>query len=422
MWSRTIMSDLQKSIGVVRGTAMMLNIVLGAGLLTLPGLAAMTVGAAAPMVWVACMLVAAPLLVVFGILGRRYPDAGGVASIMDVAFGPCGRVAATFLFFGAVMLGLPAIAITGGHYAAAVLGGSAHLYAILLILSAVAVNLLSVELAGRVNALAASVVLVFIIVIAVVGWLAVKPAWEDLAVAPGRLPDLATFGLAFMMVFFAFTGWEVSANLNGEFRNPRRDLPLALAFSFIVAVGLYFTLAFVVAGAGADGANEAPFARIFRAQFGVAGAASVSAVSVLLILANLSAAVWAVSRMVFAAARERLLPAPLAALRAGLPIHAVFMTLAVLLAVVLLAAEGVFDLGTLLAYAGQAFLLLYAGAAASLVRLSERRWQSILGVICLAICGMLALGRGINHMLYPATLIFAGLLVAVLQRRRMQPT
>jgi len=247
------MAELSKSLGVIRGTAMMLNIVLGAGLLTLPGLAVQEVGSRAIFVWFACALAAAPLLWVFAILGRRYPDAGGIAAIMGHAFGKPGRISATLLFLGAVSVGLPAIALTGGHYASAALGGSAWIYAMGLILAALAVNFLSAEVAGRVNAIFASLVLVFIIGLAVVGWLVVPPDTPAISVSQTKNPEMRQFGLAFMMVFFAFTGWEVSANLGEEFRNPRRDLPLAMALSFAVAVALYLVLALVVARAGEAG-------------------------------------------------------------------------------------------------------------------------------------------------------------------------
>ena len=44
------MPELRRSLGVLNGTAMMLNIVLGAGLLTLPGLARIATGDAALLV------------------------------------------------------------------------------------------------------------------------------------------------------------------------------------------------------------------------------------------------------------------------------------------------------------------------------------------------------------------------------------
>ncbi|MEM9032129.1 MAG: amino acid permease [Pseudomonadota bacterium] len=407
------MGDLTKALGPWRGTAMMLNIVLGAGLLTLPGLAAREAGDGALAVWLVSALVAVPLLVIFGILGRAYPDAGGLATFLKRAYGDAGYAPATFLFLGAVAFGLPAIALTGGHYAAAAIGGPPALYASLLILGAAAANLASSEIAGRINTALASVILFVLVAIAATGWVAVSPDASVLERAVTGVPSLGVFGATFMMVFFAFTGWEVSANLSGEFRNPKRDFPFAMAASFAIAVALYLVLAFIVAASGPLGASEAPFAAILGSRFGPSGSLLVSAVSVLLIFANLSAAIWAVSRMVYSGASERLLPAVLMTLRAGLPLRAVILTTCVLLGVVAAAGAGLVDLGWLLGAAGQNFLLLYAGAAAALIKLTARLGYKALGWFAIALVVGLVLTRGLDQMIYPGLLIGIGLLVAV---------
>ena len=412
------MAELARTLTVWRGTAMFLNIVLGAGLLTLPGLAAQAAGAGALLVWGACALAAAPLLAVFAILGRRYPNTGGLATILRQGFGDYGYIAATLLFLGAVVFGLPAIAITGGYYAAAMLGGPAHLYAVLLLLMAAGANVLSAEIAGRVNAALASLLLVVLVGIAVAGWTITTPDLAALTSAAATPPPLPVFGAAFMMVFFAFTGWEVGANLSGEFRNSRRDFPLAMAASFVIAVALYAVLAVVVQSAGLTGGWEAPFATLFGDAFGPAGAAAVGVVSVLLIFANLSAAVWAVSRMVYSAAGEGLLPSGLTAIRRDMPYRAVALTGAALLSVTVAGWAGLLDLGSLLAVAGQNFLLLYAGAAAVLVRLATRGWQSLLGWACLLLVAGLVAARGLEGMVYPLALLGAAALAAASRRGR----
>lgn len=395
---------------------MMLNIVLGAGLLTLPGLAAEAAGPAAIGIWAICALAALPLLAVFAILGRSYPDAGGLAAFLHRAFGDPGNACATFLFLGAVAVGLPAIALTGGHYAAAAIGGPAYAHAALLIVAALLANLVSSETASRINAALASVILVILVAIAAVGWHAVDPGWDAVAM-PAELPEPTVLGATFMMVFFAFTGWEVSANLGGEFKNPARDFPLAMGLSFAVAVALYLTLAVIAVAAGPAGAGAAPFAAIFGQEFGPRGTQVVSFVSVLLIFANLSAAIWAVSRMVYAAAREGLMPRGLSYLGAGVPMRAVALTVGVLLAVIGLSASGVLDLGKLLGEAGQNFLLLYAGAAAALIRLSPRALHKALGWACLAMVAAILVYRGAGTLLYPAILVFLGLVVAFLRNQ-----
>ena len=416
------MGELRQPLGVFRGTAMMLNIVLGAGLLTLPGLARAAVGDAALLVWLACAGAALPLLVVFAVLGRRHPDAGGLAAMVARAFGAVGRIPATLLFLGAVSVGLPAIALTGGHYAAEVLGGPPAAYAAGLIVLALGVNFLSAEAAARANAIVASLVLVFILAVLALGWLAVGPDAGQIAgrMRDAGLPAPGLFGPVFMMVFFAFTGWEVSANLGEEFRDPARDLPRAMAFSFAIAVALYLGLALVVAGAGNEAAGPAPFAAIFRAGFGETGARAVALVSVLLIFANLSSAVWAVSRMVYSAGRDGLFPEALARTRGGVPLNAVAVTVGVLLTVVAAVGLGVLGLAGLLAAAGQNFLLLYAAAAAALLRLGGRAWHRSLSLACLVLVAALLAGSGGAGAAYPAGLILAGLVIARAASRRRE--
>jgi amino acid efflux transporter len=208
-------AELKQTLTAWRGAALMLNIVLGAGLLTLLGLAVREAGDNAIWVWVACALASLPLLAVFALLGQRYPDAGGLPAIAGIAMGRRGYVACTFLFLGAVVFGLPAIAIVGGYYAAAIFGGPAHGFALGFLFLAVAANVVNPEVAGRVNAAIASLLVIVLVGIATVG----------LSNGPASLPGFSfgdptslpprVFGIVFMMVFFAFTGWEVGANLSG---------------------------------------------------------------------------------------------------------------------------------------------------------------------------------------------------------------
>ena len=76
------MSDqLNRSLTIFRGTGILLNIVIGAGLLSLPGLAIQEVGDQALYAWLLCAAAALPLVGVFILLARLYPNAGGIAFI-----------------------------------------------------------------------------------------------------------------------------------------------------------------------------------------------------------------------------------------------------------------------------------------------------------------------------------------------------
>lgn len=412
------MAELPRTLSVWRGTALMLNIVLGAGLLTLPGLAVGAVGSAAPLVWLACALAALPLIAVFAILGRRFPSSGGIAGMLVHGFGDFGYVAATLLFLGAVVFGLPAIALAGGHYAAALFGGVPHAWALGLIAAAALANAVSSEAAGRFNAALASVLLVLIVGLIVVGWRTVGPELSDLAISRHDLPPAPALATSFMMVFFAFTGWELGANLGGEFRNPARDFPLAMGLSFAIVVALYGGLAVVVQAADLAGQTATPFAVIFERAFGTAGLTVIGIVAVVLILANLSAAIWAVSRMIHSAASERLLPSALAQLRGQVPVAAVVTTVGAIMLMTVLGWAGFMHLGALLAVAGQNFLLLYGAAAAVLIRTSPAAWQRRLGWLCIAVVGSIAAIRGLEGAFYPAVLVTAAALIAYTPARQ----
>ena len=107
------MTQLKKSLTPLGGAALMLNIVIGAGLLALPGLTVKIAGNMAIYVWIICIIVSLPMLGVFIIMGRRHPNIGGVSHFAKIAFGFHAYTISSFLFLGAVFLGLPAIALTG---------------------------------------------------------------------------------------------------------------------------------------------------------------------------------------------------------------------------------------------------------------------------------------------------------------------
>jgi amino acid efflux transporter len=397
-------AELSKSLGLYRGTALLMNIVIGAGLLTLPGLAIKVAGANALYAWLICAVAAFPLLCVFIILGRRYPDAGGITSYAGRAFGDFGQRAASLLFLGAVIFGLPSIALTGGHYLAIVFGGSAHAYAGALLVSALLPNLVPGEGAGKAMAWIASMVLVIILLFISVGFLGLPYKLSAMSPTAVVAFDPMSAVAPFMMLFFAFTGWEVGAGIAEEFRNPKRDYPLAMLLSFAAATGLYLAIAYLAQHVDISEAYEAPFLAIVRPVLGSSGAIAVALTAVLIIFANLAGAVWGVSRMVFGLARDGLMPSVLAETRNGQPFFAIAITVGILLIVLLADAGFGFGMERLLSLAGQNFLILYGIAAAALVVLARSKFDRTLGVAVVAFTLMLLTIQG-TLLLYPALLI-----------------
>ena len=268
------MSELKPTLTVLRGTGLMLNIVVGAGLLALPGLTVAVAGDQALWAWLVCAVAAMPLLLVFVILGGRHPDAGGIAHFVKLAFGDAGYLAASLIFLGAVVFGLPAIALTAGHYVAAITGGVPAAIASGIVVLAALVLTTSPDMAARLSTFIASAILIVLLVIIGIGMAGIDWATATTRIAPVHDISLPVVLAPFMMIFFAFTGWEVAAGLSEEFRNPKRDFPRAMLLSFAVAGALYLAMAFLAQTAADITSHEAVFVEILGARIGAAGALS----------------------------------------------------------------------------------------------------------------------------------------------------
>jgi len=397
-------NGLSKSLGVFRGAALLLNIVIGAGLLTLPGLAIKQLGDQAFSSWIVCAVSALPLLAVFIVLGRRYPEAGGVTAYALRAFGEFGRNATTALFLGAVSLGLPAIALAGGHYIAASIGGSPHLYGIGLILCATTVHSLPGEGAAKAMTWIASAIIGAVVIFLTIGAIGLVGGSPLRPITIPSFSQIFGLGSSFMMLFFAFTGWEVGAGIAEEFRNPRIEYPTAMLLSFALATALYLGSAFIAQNVDLTGVFEAPFVAMTHSVLGAWGAYAVAIVAGLIILANLAGAVWGVSRLVFSLARDRILPAGLGIAVSGKPVAAVIATTTVLILVLMLDGAGMFGLERMLATAGQNFFLIYAIAAGALVVLSKSWFERCLGLAVLAF-GVAMIAKHGDSPTYPLTLV-----------------
>jgi amino acid efflux transporter len=416
------MSELKQMLTVLRGTGLMLNIVVGAGLLALPGLTVAIAGEQALWAWLVCAIAAAPLLLVFVILGGRHPDAGGIAHFVKLAFGEAGYVAASLIFLGAVAFGLPAIALTAGHYVTAIIGGPPALIACAIVVIAALSLTTSPDMAARLSTIIASTILIVLLVIISIGLAGVDWSTAAKTISPVADISLPVLLAPFMMIFFAFTGWEVASGLSEEFRNPQRDFPRAMLLSFAIATSLYLAMAFLAQTVSNIETPEAVFVDILGARLGAAGGVVVAAIATLVIAANLMGAIWAVSRMVFALSREGNLFIRLRVNKAGTPISSVVLTSFVILLV--LAADGLdmLNIETMLAIAGQNFFILYGLAGFALFRHARHLHERIVAGLAILVVISLLLTNDLSSLLYPAVLGLFGITVWMIQRRSARPS
>ena len=102
------MSGLRQELGLAQGIGLLSTSLLGTGVFAVPALAALVAGNNSLWAWPVLIVLVFPVAIVFAILGRHFPSAGGVAHFVGMAFGPRMERVTGWLFLSVIPVGLPA--------------------------------------------------------------------------------------------------------------------------------------------------------------------------------------------------------------------------------------------------------------------------------------------------------------------------
>lgn len=405
-------------MGLVAATAMSVTIVVGAGLLTLPGLSYAQAGRLGHLPWLLMSVLMLPLLAVFAFFARRHPSAGGVVGYIRLSLGPRLGAASEAIVIGTSSLGLPAIALIGATYLQQTLPGlPVAVTAIGMVTIGLLFGMFGLRVSGAVQTAIATLIVLGLLGLCAGYWLhAPSDTGPDVFPPAGNgvLPMDALLGVlsALPLVLFAYTGWEITAFLAEDMRDPARNLPRSIWASFVIVTLLYVFVAWTVASAATadDGWRFAPIARLAESWLGVAGLRLTGIIATLLILANVTGAFLSTSRALFSAGRDGLLPQALAQVDGrGLPVRAMLTGWVLYVVVILVTQTSGLGVETLLQLAGQNFFVLYLLAAVGYTRLQQRTGPRLLGLVAiLLVLAMMSL-FSLPGVLYCGALALLGL-------------
>ena len=405
-------------MGLVAATAMSVTIVVGAGLLTLPGLSYAQAGRLGHLPWLLMSVLMLPLLAVFAFFARRHPSAGGVVGYIRLSLGPRLGAASEAIVIGTFSLGLPAIALIGATYLQQTLPGlPVAATAIGMVTIGLLFGMFGLRVSGAIQTAIATLIVLGLLGLCAGYWLH-APSDNGPDVFPlagnGVLPMDALLGVlsALPLVLFAYTGWEITAFLAEDMRDPARNLPRSIWASFVIVTLLYVFVAWTVASAATadDGWRLAPIARLAESWLGVAGLRLTGIIATLLILANVTGAFLSTSRALFSAGRDGLLPQALAQVDGrGLPVRAMLTGWVLYVVVILVTQTSGLGVETLLQLAGQNFFVLYLLAAVGYTRLQQRTGPRLLGLVAILLVLAMMTLFSLPGILYCGALALLGL-------------
>ncbi|GAC1677889.1 MAG: amino acid permease [Steroidobacteraceae bacterium] len=351
--------------------ASIVNITIAGSIFVLPGTLGASIGAAAPLAYLLGAALFVPLVLSLAAVGSRVATSGGPYIYVETAFGRFPG------FLIAALLWISAIAGSGGIAAAladqfehAVPAMAAPLPRTLLLLavygSLILVNALGVRAGARANASLAVAKTLPLLIIAVLGFRYAHA--QNFAII--QWPHPRALGTALILLVFAYSGVETALAPSGEMRDNDKVVPTAVLMGVGFVVALYIAVQAVCQGVLGDGlaGHPAPVTAVAEKIFPGGGILVVITAAIAL-FGSLQGDLLGTSRLLYAMARDGLLPRPLARVtpRRRVPMVAIVTHAGVAFAV---AIGGTFN--RLALVSGGAFCFVYIGCAAAAWQLQRR--------------------------------------------------
>lgn len=356
-------------VGPLGATLMSINGMIGAGIFALPAVLHAEVGNFAPWMFLIFGLLFAASILVSARLSNMFQSSGGPQLWAQAAFGPFVGFQAGWIMVLTIAAGRAATLYVLVSYLAVI-------FPVLLDpvwrVAALAIMLLGMTwltISGMRNSVAG--LLVGTVLKATPILLVCLLAFLSGGIATTfTLPQFSAFESVALLVYFAFSGANNATCCAGEFKNPRRDLPLTMLASLGVIIVFYMAVqwAYIAAGAPQSAGDATPLAAAASAVMGDAGALLLSLAAIFSIATNALSFYIAGPRIAYAMADRGLLPAVFARVspRFKTPDRAILLFSGI---VAIMLASGAFTfLATVTSLASQSVVLVYVVAFVVLMR------------------------------------------------------
>ena len=301
----------QRVLSTIDAIAIIVGLVIGAGIFRLPSLVAgnSSSEAAFYLLWVVGGVISLIGALCYAELATAYPSAGGDYYFLQRAFGR----GLSFLFAWAriAVITTGSIAVLGytfGDYASNLVRLGAHsssIYAALAVIVLTAINVSGIrQTKGTQNVLTVLEVAGVVAVI-VTGILLVAPAPAPAAPAEAK-PFMAGAPLAILFVLFTFGGWNEGAYISSELKGSR-SMVTALAVSLVTVTVLYLLINYAYVrslGLGGVAKSQTVAADVLRLEFGEIGCKIMSFMVAVAALTSINATIIVGARSNYALGRD----------------------------------------------------------------------------------------------------------------------
>ena len=250
-------STVKRELGPFTATSIVVANMIGAGILTTTGLLAMQLPSPAWILgcWIFGGLIAMSGALCYAELATRMPEEGGEYVYLKKLFHPAlgfltgwtslivgfsVPIASSALGFSEYMFAGLDIQSTSNETMQLVL--TKKLIAVALILFFTTIHYLGLHLGSKVQNVLTIVKVISILGLAAGGLAIGGGDWTNLGFQATEPFSIVAIGTAMMLVMFSYSGWNASAYIAGELKNPRQTLIVSLGAGTLIVIIIYLAV------------------------------------------------------------------------------------------------------------------------------------------------------------------------------------
>lgn len=245
--------NLKRDLSFFDLTNIIIGSIVGADIYIASALTAGMVGPLAVFVWIVAGIFAIVLAMVFAYCSHYVPRVGGPFAFVSKAFDKFYGFLTGWSMWVAEMIALPVFALAFVQYLQYFLElnfWQEILIKGLFLFGIVFVNILGVKRAGRVNDILTIVKIAPLLILIVSGFyfFTINPTTLQENYFPIAPMGFDNFGIALVLIFWAYVGFEMGTLPAAEVKNPSKTIPKAIIVGILIVLTFYLLTNFVIFG------------------------------------------------------------------------------------------------------------------------------------------------------------------------------
>ena len=232
-----------KPLGIVDLVGLGVGGTIGSGIFVVPAVAAGIAGPESLYAWVLCAISFGAVLTCLTLLSKKYAMTGAFYTLFERSF---NERTAAFIIVAYIISGILGVATIAAAIGESVIipGVPSKVLAVALVVGFGLINLVGLALSAWIENIMAVLKILPLLIVPLI----LLPFISGANFTPAGAGGSMTFLSSAIIIYWCFTGFEISAIPSSSVRDPERTVPRSLIYVFVAVTVIYLALNFALIG------------------------------------------------------------------------------------------------------------------------------------------------------------------------------